>query len=184
MLYIDNNIRHNLCNTKILFTQGSGNGKMRKKYKQNDKIKSLEENGALNRTPQAVDDELFREDEFFDPHDLMQVKYEMVRRVEKDNWNVARASKAFGYSRPFFYEIQKALNEEGLPGLIPRKRGPKASHKLTEDVIQFVEDQIRENNITRASALAGLIRKHFGFKIHPRSIERALEKRKKKRKEE
>ena len=149
--------------------------------KQDDKIKSLEKNGALNRTPQAVEDELFKEGDFFDPHDLMQVKYEMVRRVEKDNWKVARASKAFGYSRPFFYDVQKALKKEGLPGLIPRKRGPKAPHKLTENVIQFVLKQKNEKNITRASVLAKLVNEHFGFTIHPRSIERVLEKRRKKK---
>jgi transposase len=149
--------------------------------KQDDKIKSLEENGALNRAPHAVEDELFKEGDFFDPHDLMQVKYEMVRRVEKDNWKVARASKAFGYSRPFFYEVQKAIKKEGLPGLIPCKRGPKTPHKLTENVMQFVEEQKNEKNITRASELANLIKKHFGFTIHPRSIERTLEKKKQSR---
>ena len=149
--------------------------------KRDDKIKSLKENGALNRTPQAVEDELFREGDFFDPHDLMQVKYEMVRKVEKDNWKVARAAKAFGYSRPFFYDIQKALKKEGLPGLIPCKRGPKAPHKLRENVIQFVLKQKNEKNITRASVLAKLVNEHFGFTIHPRSIERVLEKRRKKK---
>ena len=120
---------------------------------------------------------MFKEGDFFDPHDLIQVKYEMIRRVEKDNWNVAQASKAFGYSRPSFYEIKRALDDEGLPGLFPRKRGPKASHKLTENVMRFIEEQTKNNNILRASALAGIIKERFGFTIHPRSIERALEKR-------
>lgn len=148
--------------------------------KHDAKTKSLAENGALNRTPQAVKDELFKEGDFFDPHDLMQVKYEMVRRVEKDNWKVARAAKAFGYSRPFFYDVQKTLKNEGLPGLLPAKRGPKSPHKLTEHIMQFIEKQKNEKNITRASELAKLVEKHFELTIHPRSIERALEKRKKK----
>lgn len=145
--------------------------------KQDDKIRNLKENGALNKTPHTVEDELFKEGDFFDPHDLIQVKYEMVRRVEHDNWNVARASKSFGYSRPYFYDVQKTLNEEGLQGLMPHKRGPKAPHKLTGKVMRFVEKQLGKNNILRAPALSNLIEEHFGFKIHPRSIERALKKK-------
>ena len=45
------------------------------------KLRSLREQGTLNPRPQAVTDDLFTASEFFDPHDLVQVKYEMLRRV-------------------------------------------------------------------------------------------------------
>jgi hypothetical protein len=45
------------------------------------KERALEEAGVLNPDPESVTDGRFRSQEFFDPRDLVQVKYEMVRRV-------------------------------------------------------------------------------------------------------
>ena len=83
---------------------------MAKNHDEDQKIKWLKENGVLNQAHENVKDELFQEYEFFSPHDLIQVKYEMVRRVEKDSWTISRASKDFGFSRVRFYELQKALD--------------------------------------------------------------------------
>ena len=91
-----------------------------------DKIKRLQENGVFNRSHAQVHDPLFEEHEFFCPYDLIQVKYEMVRRVQSDEWTVSRAAETYGFSRVSFYETQKAIEHEGLAGLIPRKRGPKS----------------------------------------------------------
>jgi len=53
--------------------------------KDNDpKAEALREHGVLNPKPEAVRDELFQKYDFFDTRDLLQVKYEMVRRVKKD----------------------------------------------------------------------------------------------------
>ena len=147
------------------------------------KLKTLKEQGLLNSKPETVKDELFQKHDFFDACDLAQVKYEMIRRVEKENWTVIQASKTFGFSRPCFYDTKEALNKKGLPGLIPAQRGPKRPHKLSPDVMMFVENVMSKDETLRAGDIAGLIEKRFGFKIHPRSIERALEKgHKKKRK--
>jgi transposase len=146
---------------------------------EDSKVKKLKEKGGLNPKPQNVKDELFQDYDFFDPRDLFQVKYEMVRRVQKDRWNVAKASKTFGFSRKSFYEIQNVIQRKGLAGLIPRKRGPISAHKLTGDVMKFIEQAVREDDTLRAPQMVSLIEEHFGFKVHPRSIERALERRKK-----
>ena len=45
------------------------------------KLKLLKENRTLNPNPEKVKNPLFREDEFFDPNDMIQVKYEMIRKV-------------------------------------------------------------------------------------------------------
>ena len=46
---------------------------------------ALAASGTLNRDPQAVRDPLFRGGGFFDPRDLLQLRYEMIRRhrIEK-----------------------------------------------------------------------------------------------------
>lgn len=152
---------------------------MAKREDYRSKIEWLKESGTFYREAVNVKDELFLEYDFFDPYDLLQVKYEMVRRVERDNWTVTEASKSFGFSRTSFYQTQRAIAEEGLGGLGPRKRGPKAAHKLTGDVMQFIEESINEDSTLRAPKVAELVEERFGFKIHPRSIERALERRKK-----
>ena len=105
----------------------------------------------------------------------------MLRRVQKDSWTVSRASKEFGFSRVSFYESRKALEEHGVADLIPRKRGPKAPRKLTDEVMHFVEETMSKDASRRAPAIAELIEERFGFTVHPRSIQRALERRKKKR---
>lgn len=147
-------------------------------YIMNDtKNKILKEQGVLNPKPEIVKDELFQKNDFFDSHDLVQVKYEMVRRVEKDDWTITQASKTFGFSRPCFYDTKNALKEKGFPGLIPAQRGPKRRHKLSDNVMVFVEDAMSKDDTLRAADMVPLIEKRFGFKIHSRSIERALEKR-------
>src|ERR1700686_2501427 len=91
---------------------------------------ALSTQGATHPRPQAVSDPLFRDSAFFDPNDLVQGKYEMLRSVEQEGRPVVEAAQAFGLSRPVFYVTQELFNREGLPGLVPRKRGPKRPHKL------------------------------------------------------
>ena len=144
------------------------------------KSKALRDDGCLNRKPQAVRDPLFAASSFFDPRDLVQVKYEMVRRVEVDSHTVSSAAANFGFSRPSFYQAQAAVARDGLAGLVPRKRGPRGGHKLTEEVLVFIEQARTSNADMSPARLAESVRKHFGLSIHPRSVERALERRAKK----
>ncbi len=146
------------------------------------KSDALRERGALNPRPQRVTDELFHQSEFFDPKDLPQVKYEMLRRVRQDGVPVARAAETFGFSRPSFYEAQAAFVADGLPGLLPKKRGPRGAHKLGADVMQFIGDvRAKATPPPSASALVPLVKERFGIDVHPRSVERALARREKKR---
>src|SRR5205809_6192547 len=89
------------------------------------KLQTLRQQACLNPRPDRVHDEFFHDSEFFDPHDLVQVKYEMLRRVQKDGNPVSQAAATFGFSRPSFYQAQAAFEQAGLAGLIPHKRGPK-----------------------------------------------------------
>jgi transposase len=138
------------------------------------KAEALRETRTLNPRPQAVRDEEFASSEFFDPRDLVQVKYEMVRRVRVDGAAVAHAAAAFGFSRPSFYEAAAALDRDGLGGLVPAKPGPRRAHKLTEEIVAFARTT-READPTLSSAqLADAIAARFGVVVHRRSVERAL----------
>jgi len=144
------------------------------------KAESLAKYGLLNPRSQSVKDELFEQFEFFDARDLLQAKYEMVRRVENDGWTVTQAAKTYGFSRPAFYEVQRELKKNGLPGLIPKRRGPKSPHKLSDEVMLFIDSALTKDKSLKAPTLATMIADHFSLAIHPRSIEKALAKEKKK----
>ncbi len=145
------------------------------------KLKALREQGTLNPRPGKVRDPLFQETEFFDPRDLMQVKYEMIRRHQIEHSAVVSAAAAFGFSRVAFYQILKRFQEYGIGGLLPKLRGPKTAHKLSEDLIVFLEKALSEDPALRPPDLAELIKGRFDISVHPRSIERALARREKKR---
>jgi hypothetical protein len=98
---------------------------------------ALRDHSALN--PRTVHDELFAKNEFFDPRDLSQVKYEMLREVHEEGQSVSQSAKTFGFSLPSFYKIQADFDQEGVAGLLPRKRGRRGRHKLTTEVLEFAE---------------------------------------------
>ena len=145
------------------------------------RLRGLREQGALNPRPQAVTDDLFAASEFFDPRDLVQVKYEMLRRVEKDEQSVTEAAAKFGFSRPSFYQAQAALAQRGLVGLIPLKRGPKQARKLSPDILEFIRQARQDDPSLSARDLARRIQERFGVTVHPRTIERGLTRDQKKR---
>jgi transposase len=148
---------------------------------QDSKLRTLQEQGTLNPRPKAVRDELFLEDEFFDPRDLVQVKYEMLRRVRTEGKSVTDAVTDFGFSRPSFYQAQFGFEQDGLAGLVPRKRGPKQAHKLTDEVLTFIGEVRQKEPSIRLPDLVKQIQERFGTKVHPRSIERSLLRHQKKR---
>lgn len=144
------------------------------------KGKALAEHGALNPRPKKVAHKPFQCNEFFDPCDLVQVKYEMLRLVRVDGQTVTDAAATFGFSRPAFYQARASFEQDGLPGLVSKRPGPRHAHKLSETVMQFVDQQRTKDQTLRAPALANMIHKRLGLSVHPRSIERALSRRTKK----
>jgi hypothetical protein len=85
----------------------------------------LQQQGTLNPHPEKVSDSLFQHSDFFDPQDLVQVKYEMLRRVKVDKHSVSRSATAFGMSRPTFYQAQMDFQQAhpGSTGLYPPAAG-------------------------------------------------------------
>jgi transposase len=140
---------------------------------------ALQQSSGLNPRPQDVQDELFHTNEFFDARDLVQVKYEMLRRAQVEGLPISQAAEAFGFSRPAYYHALEAFQAQGLPGLIRKRPGPKRAHKLSEEIVDYVE-QLHADAEVSLAALVEKIRQKFRVVVHPRSIERALERRRKK----
>jgi transposase len=144
------------------------------------KLDTLRDRGTLNPKPAAVTDQLFQQSSFFDPRDLLQVKYEMLRRVLVDGAAVAPSAGAFGLSRPSFYEAQAAFGRGGLAELLPQKRGPRGAHKLSTAVMDFIAEIRAGDRSVSIAALVPLVKERFGIDVHRRSIERAIGRQEKK----
>lgn len=139
----------------------------------------LREMGMLNPQPERVRAPWFEVAGFFDANDLLQVKYEMLRHARQDGVTKAEAADLFGVSRPTFYQAEAAFEQTGLAGLLPRPRGPKSAHKLTPQVMDLIQAHHREGEPIQARTLAQLVQQQLGITVHPRSIERALARKKK-----
>jgi len=144
------------------------------------KASALRQRGCLHPSPEKVSDDLFTTNEFFDPRDLLQVKYEMLRRVREGDHTISRAAASFGLSRPSFYQAQAAYEAGGLPALLPKKPGPRRAHKLSEEIVEALREMQDQTSDTNSSALAEQVKERFGVSVHPRSIERALARQEKK----
>jgi len=146
-----------------------------------DKLRALAERHALNPQPEKVTDPTSASGgDFFDARDLVQVKYEMLRRVQRDGQSVVQTAAAFGFSRPSFYRTQQAFEAEGLPGLLPERPGPRRGHKLTPEITAFLEKTVAKEPLLGMKELAARIQTQFNLVVHPRSIQRALSHRLKK----
>ena len=166
-LAVPSDRRQNQLDTRLRRSDGEAG--------EDPKVAALRAERSLNPRPEAVSDERFSASEFLDARDLVQVKYEMVRRARVDGEPVGRAAAAFGFSRPSFYAAERALDEGGLAALVPARPGPRGAHKLT-----------RRGRGVRARASGGrpgavvggdlveLIAERFGVRVHRRSVERAL----------
>lgn len=144
------------------------------------KTGALRRAGALHPHPERIHDQAFLDDPFFDPRDRVQVKYEMVRRHRVEGRPVTEVAAAFSVSRQAFYEAAAVFETGGLPGLLPKRPGPKRAHKCSEEILDFAEQwSARGEDPDVTTAIA----RRFHRTIHPRSLERALARRKKKRAE-
>ncbi len=109
----------------------------------------------------------------------MQVKYEMIRRVQTDKLPVARAAESFGFSCPSFYKARVAFEQGGIAGLVPKKRGSKGRHKLTDEIMKSIEEMFATEPLLPAKEITKRLHNQFGITIHQCTIERALAEKKK-----
>lgn len=153
---------------------------MARRSSKDPKLQALIDHGTANPHPEAVRHEAFKQSEFFDPRDLIQVKYEMLRQVRVDGDAIADAANRFGVSRPTFYKAQADFDRDGLAGLLPVKRGPRGPHKVTDDVMDLIQLAIDDDSDIDSAKLVQRVERELGLRVHRRTIERALLRNKKK----
>ncbi|EME8577346.1 helix-turn-helix domain-containing protein [Salmonella enterica] len=138
----------------------------------------LQSEGTFNPASGSVKDPKFHTCDFFDPLDIVQVRYEMLRRVSIDGLSVTEAASEYGISRPTYYMARENFAISGIAGLVPDRPGPRGPHKLDGRIMEFIQTQLSPGKPVRARTLSTLIQAEFGIDIHPRTIERALKKTK------
>lgn len=144
-----------------------------------DRRQRLKQEGTLHPNPEKVITDLVEKSPFFNPIDLMQMKYEMLRSVHVDQQSIATAAHTFGLSRVAYYHARNQYQEHGLAGLLPRKRGPKHPHKFTPEIMSFIEEKLATiEQRPDWKLLSRQIEERFGILTHPRSIERSVKLKK------
>jgi transposase len=138
------------------------------------KHQALRDNGTFNPRADQVQNALFRQSDFFDPQDLLQLKYETLRALEADRYSIAQAAREFGLSRPTIYQAQSQFQQQGLEGLLPHKRGPHNPHKLTAPVRNYLQELLAAEPSLLAEELARRVQERFKIELHPRTIQKAL----------
>lgn len=140
----------------------------------------LRQSATLNLHPEQVSDRLFQTHAFFDPRDLVQVKYEMLRQVIVDGHAVRAAAATFGFSRVRWYQLRQRFTAEGLVGLLPQSKGPRQASKVFDEILTFILQTLQTEPELRITEMPVRVRQQFGISIHLRSIERALARGRKK----
>ncbi|EQD68897.1 transposase, partial [mine drainage metagenome] len=150
---------------------------MARKRVLDSKTQRLRSRSVLHPHPERVRDPLFEGTAFFDPRDQVQVRYEMLRRVQTEKHPVSETTRLYGVSRPTFYQAQKRFSHDGLVGLVSQRRGPRHGHKITEEVLQALREARTEDPSRTPRDLARWVEERLGVHVHPRSVSRALEKK-------
>jgi transposase len=140
----------------------------------------LRQSATLNPHPEQVSARLFQTDPFFDPRDLVQVKYEMLRQVIRDGQPMGSAAAAFGFSRVRWYQLRQRFTVEGLVGLLPQSKGPRQASKVSAEILSYILQTLQAEPGLRITETPMRVVQQFGVFVHLRSIERALARGRKK----
>jgi transposase len=139
------------------------------------KLTRLRQAGLLHPHPDRVRDPLFLEHpDFFDSHDLLQVRYELLRAHLADGDKIARLCRRFGVSRQTFYSFLARFLERGSSGLLPGRPGPKGPSKLSHEVARFAERELAGDEDISGALLASRIDAQLGVSLHKRTVEKLL----------
>lgn len=129
-------------------------------------------NGTYNTRYHAVKKKEFQVGSFYDPMDIVQVKYEMLRELQESREAVGAVALEFGFSRTSYYTIKENFEASGITSLIPEKKGPKEQHKLTKSLREFTDEYILNNPKASAAEITEVLVNEKCIEISKRTIER------------
>lgn len=143
----------------------------------NAKEEFLRKEGLINPKPERVSHSLFRTVHFFDPQDLPQVRYELLRAARVDEGvTVAEACRLFGYSREYFYGLEREFLKRGLVALLGTPRGRRPVIALNQEVVNYVIHRKMTDPSLTGEELRKEILRTYRVDCSRRTVERVVEK--------
>jgi transposase len=140
------------------------------------KTKFLRKEALINPKPERVTHSLFQTHEFFDPLDLPQVRYEMLRAARVEQATVSDACRLFGFSREYFYRLERDFMARGYVGLLGSSRGRRPLIALNQDLVNFIiHRKMTEPNLT-GEDLRKELKTTYQIECSRRTVERIIEK--------
>jgi hypothetical protein len=140
------------------------------------KIEFLRKEGLINPKPERVLHSLFQTHEFFDPFDLPQVRYEMLRIARVEQAAVTEACRLFGFSREYFYRLERDFMAHGYAGLLGSIRGRRPLIALNQELVNFiVHRKMTDPNLTGEN-LRKELKTTYRVECSRRTVERTVEK--------
>jgi len=143
-----------------------------------EKIEILKSNGTYNKRYDTVKKPEFLTRGFYDPMDIVQVKYEMLREVQESDKAIGEVAGEYGFSRTAYYNIKESYDKSGMFSLISEKPGPRGPHKLTSQLQSFIDEYTEVHPQASASEITVAIQGETGVSISKRTIERYVSKKK------
>jgi len=137
----------------------------------------LLKNRTFNRNYGKVTEKRFTSDEFYDPQDLVQVKYEMLRTANESKRSINEISGKFGFSRAAFYKIKASYEKEGISAFILNNSGSKKARKLTVEYQDFIDSYLMQNPNVSSGEIATILKQERGLNISKRTVERYRSRR-------
>jgi hypothetical protein len=140
------------------------------------KKKFLESEGLLNTRPERVSHPLFLSLDFFDPLDLPQVRYELLRTARAEETSVAEACRLFGFSREYFYRLERTFMEGGYVALLGLPRGRRPLVALNQEIVNFIIHRKLAQPKLSGEELRKEILSLYKVDCSRRTVERIVEK--------
>lgn len=141
-----------------------------------EKAEFLRSKGLLNPRPERVIHPLFETVEFFDPLDLPQVRYEMLRAARVDEMSVVEACKQLGFSREYFYRLERSFMERGYVSLLGSPKGRPPLLSLNQEILNFIVHRKLEEPKLSGERLRKEILMLHKVDCSRRTVERIIEK--------
>ena len=127
---------------------------------------------CLHLTPERVQDGRFIEQpDFFDQKDIVQVKYELLRRCKVEGHDVAPTCLNFGFSRTTYYKVQQAFLDGGLPALMGQPRGRLKPIKVTDAVRGYVISEKAKDPKLSARHMVAALKERYNVRLSERMIQ-------------
>lgn len=140
------------------------------------KSKFLQKEGLVNPKPERVTNPLFGTYEFFDPLDLPQVRYEMLRIARVDHAPVSEACRQFGFSREYFYRLERDFMSRGYVSLLGSFRGRRPLIALNQELVNFIiHRKMTTPNLT-GEDLRNELKTAYQVECSRRTVERIIRK--------